>query len=301
MKKVNDISINRQTTIEQLLEEYKKAGGFVAKGIADGFSTLKDISRYDIRVLSFPACIVATGIRGLIKDCVKKGLFNLIITTCGTIDHDLARSFRPYLQGSFMADDVKLRKEGISRLGNIFVPDKSYGEIIEKRLQPILEQIYKEKKTLSTYELCWEIGKQLNKDSILYWAWKNKIPVIVPGITDGAVGFQITLFRQDRPDFNVDVWLDEKFLLSKMLGKEKKGALIVGGGISKHHVIWWSQFSGGLDAAVYVTTAVEWDGSLSGARTREAISWGKISPKAKHVTIEGDATVILPLLLSPFL
>ena len=31
----------------------------------------------------------------------------------------------------------------------------------------------------------------------------------------------------------------------------------------------------GLDYAVYVTTAQEFDGSLSGAIAREAISWGK--------------------------
>ena len=38
------------------------------------------------------------------------------------------------------------------------------------------------------------------------------------------------------------------------------------------------------------------DGSLSGARTREAISWGKIRPNAPHVTVEGEASVLLPLL-----
>ena len=74
------------------------------------------------------------------------------------------------------------------------------------------------------------------------------------------------------------------------------GALIVGGGISKHHLIWWSQFRGGLDSAVYITSSPEWDGSLSGARIREGISWGKLKEKAKYVTIEGDATVLLPLM-----
>ncbi|RLG75510.1 MAG: deoxyhypusine synthase, partial [Thermoprotei archaeon] len=73
---------------------------------------------------------------------------------------------------------------------------------------------------------------------------------------------------------------------------------ILGGGISKHHTIWWNQFKGGLDYAVYVTTAVEWDGSLSGAKTREAISWGKIKTSARHVTVYGDVTVILPILAS---
>ena len=52
---------------------------------------------------------------------------------------------------------------------------------------------------------------------------------------------------------------------------------------------------------VYVTTAVEYDGSLSGAQTREGISWGKIKEKADNVTIEGDATIILPIIVSALL
>ena len=75
------------------------------------------------------------------------------------------------------------------------------------------------------------------------------------------------------------------------------GALIIGGGISKHHAIWWSQFRDGLEIAVYVTTAYEYDGSLSGALTKEAISWGKIKPRGKHVTVHGDATIVLPFLI----
>lgn len=77
---------------------------------------------------------------------------------------------------------------------------------------------------------------------------------------------------------------------------ETSNALMVGGGISKHHVIWWNQYRGGLDSAVYITTAPEHDGSLSGARLREAISWGKMRPEAPHVCVEGDASLLLPLL-----
>jgi len=63
------------------------------------------------------------------------------------------------------------------------------------------------------------------------------------------------------------------------------GALILGGGISKHHTIWWAQFSGGLEYAVYISSANELDGSLSGAKTKEAITWKKIRKNAKHVNI----------------
>ena len=79
------------------------------------------------------------------------------------------------------------------------------------------------------------------------------------------------------------------------------GALMIGGGISKHHTIWWNQFKDGLDYAVYITTAPEWDGSLSGARMREAVSWGKVKGNAKYITVEGDATVLLPLIAAALL
>ena len=39
-----------------------------------------------------------------------------------------------------------------------------------------------------------------------------------------------------------------------------------------------------------------YDGSLSGARLKEAISWGKIRPEAEQIVVEGEASLILPLL-----
>lgn len=304
MRKVEDMDVSKDTTLGELSKEYGKSGGFTSKKLADGISILGDILKCDIRFLSFPAAMISTGTRGLIKEMARRKMFDIIITTCGTLDHDFARCFEDYYHGSFDADDSQLHKQKINRLGNIFIPNRSYGEIIEEKLQPVLSDIYANgKRQLATYELCREIGSRINdKNSILYWAAKNKIPMIIPGITDGAFGFQLAMFMQDHRDFMVDVFKDERFLLDKMFGsRQKSGALILGGGISKHHVIWWNQFKDGLDYAVYVTTAVEYDGSLSGARMREAISWGKLKEKAKHVTIEGDATLILPLLAGPFL
>ena len=60
---------------------------------------------------------------------------------------------------------------------------------------------------------------------------------------------------------------------------------MIGGGISKHHTLWWNQYREGLDYAFYITTAQEFDGSLSGALVREAISWGKVTQIAKQSTL----------------
>ncbi len=85
--------------------------------------------------------------------------------------------------------------------------------------------------------------------------------------------------------------------LSGLVFKAKKsGAFMLGGGISKHHTLWWNQYRDGLDYAVYVTTAQEFDGSLSGALVREAISWDKVTQSAKQTTIHVEITTMLPFL-----
>jgi len=309
LKPVRDMKVRGSLTLRELIEQFKSCGGFVARELAKGEEILERMFRDNCtRFLSFPACVIATGLRGVIKDAIKKKLFDVVITTCGTLDHDLARIWKNYYHGTFFADDRELAKRGIHRLGNVFVPKESYGVILEKKLQKMLPRIYRrvKGKDISTCELIWEIGKEIAnekkaEESIIYWCWRNKIPVFVPGITDGCVGTQLWIFWQDHKDFKLNVLRDEQMLSDIVFTSRKLGALVIGGGISKHHVIWWSQFIGGLDYAVYVTTAVEYDGSLSGAQTREAISWNQIRNKAKHVTIYGDATVLVPLLLAKFL
>jgi deoxyhypusine synthase len=233
-----------------------------------------------------------------LKELVKRKLVDVVVTTCGTIDHDVARCWKDYYRGSFLMSDAKLRDKGINRLGNVLVPNESYGVIIEQKMQGLLQSLWKEGiREVSSSHMCREVGKRIcNESSILYWAAKNSIPVYVPGITDGAVGYQTWLFSQDH-DFKLNLLKDSGELSEIVFNAKRSGALLIGGGISKHHTLWWNQFKDGLDYAVYISTADEWDGSLSGARPREAVSWGKISEKAKTMMIEGDASLILPLMV----
>lgn len=300
MKAVKDFKIPGEISANQLMRQMEESGGFTAKSIAVGTNILERMIKDEdsLNFLSFPACILATGTRGIIRDMVKKKWFGVLVTTCGTLDHDLARCFKDYYHGDFALNDKQLHKHGVNRIGNILAPNESYGDIIEKKMSLILNEICAEGvKELATYELCWEIGKRLDENSVLYWCWKNNVPVIIPGITDGAVGYQIWQFSQDH-NLKINVLKDEKLLSDMVWPAKKSGALIVGGGISKHHVLWWNLFKNGLDYAVYITTAVEYDGSLSGARPREAMSWGKIREKAKTATIEIDATIALPLIFA---
>ena len=298
---VKDIKVKKGMTVNDLVKMMGESGGFTSQKLADATDIVEKMFKNKdcLRILSFPACIMATGTRGVIVDMVKNGYIDLIITTCGTLDHDLSRTWKAYYKGDFMMDDAMLRENDVSRLGNVLVPDECYGLVLEEKLAPMFEEIFKDTLSLSTHEIIDQVGARLdNEDSLLYQCHKHNVPIFVPGITDGSFGCQLWMYYQMHRKLRIDLFGDEQ-MLSEMTDEAKEtGAIIIGGGISKHHVIWWNQFRGGLDYAIYLTTAQEFDGSLSGAQIREAVSWGKVKPDAKKMTVEGDATISLPIILA---
>lgn len=303
-RRVVDIKIEAPMTVDSLVRGMKGSGGFTAKKLADAVDIIEAMVRKEdcTLFLSFPACVMATGTRGPIVELVKRGLVDVIVTTCGTLDHDLARTWKSYYHGDFFMDDQRLRKEGISRLGNVLVPDSSYGLLLERKLIPMLGEILEGRDSISTRELIDAVGSRLrSEESLLYWCHRNKVPVFVPGITDGSFGSQLWMYWQTHRELKIDLFRDEQELSDIIFEAKETGAIVVGGGISKHHVIWWNQFRDGLDHAVYLTTAQEYDGSLSGARVREAVSWGKVKATADHVTVDGDATITIPIIVASLL
>ncbi len=301
---VKDLTIKGNTSIVKIFEEMSQSGGFESRNLADGLNILTSMisDKKCLRFLSFIGAIVSTGLRGIIKDMIRNQWFDVVITTCGALDHDIARYYSNYKEGSFALNDKELANQDIHRLGNVLVPLKSYGPLIENKIQTFLEKAYKEgKREMSTADITKMIGNHLGENSFLYWAFKNDVPVIVPGIMDGAVGSQIWLFTQKHRDFKLNLTADADLLSGLIFKAKKSGAFMIGGGIPKHHTLWWNQYREGLDYALYVTTAQEFDGSSSGALVNEAISWGKVSQNAKQTTVHAEATTILPFLYSALL
>ena len=92
---------------------------------------------------------------------IDNNMADVVVTTCGTLDHDIARVLADYYHGDFAMDDTLLREEGVNRLGNVLVPDDSYGIPIERWLQPILEELYDKKKHWAPWEIWYELGLRI--------------------------------------------------------------------------------------------------------------------------------------------
>ncbi|MFA5105593.1 MAG: deoxyhypusine synthase [Candidatus Micrarchaeia archaeon] len=272
-----------------------------ARAILSGIKAEKEKGKTTV-YLGFTANMVASGARGMIAALVESGLADVVVTTAGAIEHDIIKAHEPYLIGDFDVDDAQLHKKEINRIGNVFVPTQRYVlfERIFNRVTPSCVQ--KHGDMISPSEFARECGEYIgankkDKHSFLMHCTQKDVPVFCPGITDGAIGLQTYFYKQKNRKFGIDVTKDMKALADITLNADSTSAIILGGGISKHHIIGVNILRGGLDRAVYLTTAAEWDGSLSGAKTREAISWGKIREKSSHAHVYGDVTINLPMLM----
>jgi deoxyhypusine synthase len=297
MADVGDFSARGDTTVRELVGMMGGCG-FQATNVRDAADTIRLMRKEGATVfLAYTANLMASGLRGVLTGMVEGGLVDAVVTTGGSIDHDIIRSYRTYALGGFGEDDVRLHRRGINRIGNILVPNSRY-ILLEKKMRSVYSGMYANKKTFTPAELADHVGSMLPESSFLAACHRRKVPVFCPGLVDSAVGMHLFFFRQTHRDFVLDQAGDMQRLYDIVFAAKRTGGIILGGGIAKHHTIGANLLRGGLDYAVYVTTAQEYDGSLSGARPSEAKSWGKIQEGGKAVTVHADATIALPLIIA---
>ena len=248
--------------------------------------------------LTFTSNMVTSGLRGFFAQMIKLKMAHVIVTTAGAVEEDIMKAIGEKFEiGTFNADDTELHEKGINRIGNLYLSNESYMRF-EDTIMPMLKQLYDKKIRWTPSELIREIGLMLkDEDSILYQAAKNNVPVFCPAITDAGLGFHLWLFQQKYPDFVIDVVQDFKNIVLSTSHDEIKGVIALGGGVSKHHAIQATLLNGGAEYAVYITTAREHSGSVGGATTKEAKSWGKVKDDADIATAIGDATIYFPLVM----
>ena len=277
--------------------------GFQGTNLAQAMEVVRVMLREQAMIfLVYTSNMISSGNREIIKYLVKHKKVQVLVTSAGGIEEDIIKCLKPFVLGQFEASGRMLFEHGINRIGNVFVPNDRF-TYFDLFMQEFLLEMYekgkKEGKIFTPHELIREIGLKINDErSVLYWAAKHDIPVFCPGLIDGSFGDMIFFFKQSHPDFYVDVAGEIKAIVDLTLNADKTGGIILGGGISKHFALNANIFREGFDYVVYINTAQEFDGSDSGARVEEAITWGKVRPDALHVKVYCDATIAFPLLVA---
>lgn len=296
---VKGFALKPGITAEELVAAYSSLG-FQASHLGKAARVVEKMQREKATIfLAFTSNMVSCGLREIIAQLCERKLVHAIITSTGSIEEDVMKCSAPFMLGSFGADDEEVKANGMNRIGNIFVKDEQYAEF-EKLHLAFMEEMYAKhggKMCMSQYVE--GLGSKLSdKNSFLYWCARNKIPVFLPGPLDGAMGDHFYFFNKShaKKPFVIDAAEEVRRFYDLVLGTEKAGGVILGGGIAKHHLIGAAILRNGLDYAVYLSTGTEGDGSLSGARPREAVSWNKLRREEDSAFVEGDATLTFPLL-----
>ena len=298
MKKVKDLRWKKGINVNELVSQLGSVG-FQSSEMKKAVDVILKMRKNGAKIyFTYTSNMVTSGLRGFFAQLVELKLVDVIVTTVGGIEEDIMKAKKEdFIIGKFKPDDVELYEKGVNRVGNLFIRNESYLKF-EDSIGKMLLDLYKKKPRWTPSEIIYELGKKLDdKNSILYQAAKNNIPIFCPGITDGAFGFHLFMLQQKHDDFVVDVVQDFKNILFSTSQDDKKGLISLGGSISKHHAILACLLNGGLDYAVYLTTAHSSSGSMSGATTEEAKSWGKVKDESDVSTVIGDVTITFPLIM----
>ncbi|CAL1541552.1 unnamed protein product [Lymnaea stagnalis] len=275
----------------------------VAQDIPDVPTTSGGRRRTNCTVmLGYTSNMVSSGNRDIIRYLAQHNMIDCIVSTAGGIEEDFMKCFSSFYMGEFKLKGSDLFEKSHNRTGNLLVPNITYCKF-HAWLNPIIDAMVEEQRNGSEWtpsKLIWRMGKEINNpESIYYWAYKNKIPVFSPAITDGAIGDVLFFHRHMHSDYSLklDLVADIQAINDLALFSVNTGVLILGGGIIKHHILNANIFRYGTDFCVYVNTGNEFDGSDAGASPEEAVSWGKIKVTCKPVKIFADATLVLPILV----
>ncbi|CAD6590579.1 MAG: Deoxyhypusine synthase [Tremellales sp. Tagirdzhanova-0007] len=302
--------LSRPIDLHDLLRSYETVG-FQATGLARAVQIIEEMRKRRLDqnepltlFLGYTSNLISSGLREIIRFLAQHRLIDCLVTTAGGIEEDFIKCLGSTVLGDFHLDGTELRRKGLNRIGNILVPNSNYCAF-EDWVIPILDQMVAEQEgpngtKWSPSSVIHRLGKEINhEDSIYYWCQKNDIPVFCPALTDGSLGDMIYFhtYKSASP-LNIDIVADIRRLNDMSVHAKKAGMIVLGGGVCKHQIANAMLFRNGADYAVYINTGQEFDGSDSGARPDEAVSWGKIRAGAESVKVYADATLVFPLIVA---
>ncbi|RDL33949.1 Deoxyhypusine synthase [Venustampulla echinocandica] len=325
-QKVEELDFNkfagRDITVDDLLSGMNHMG-FQASSIGEAVRIINEMRAWrdpetDAKTtifLGYTSNLISSGLRGTLRYLAQHNHISAIVTTAGGIEEDLIKCLGDTYMGSFSTSGASLREKGLNRIGNLVVPNDNYC-LFEDWVVPILDTMLAEQEASKSNdpsgdgsdEINWtpskvirRLGKEINDErSVLYWAYKNNIPIFCPALTDGSLGDMLYFhtFKASPKQLKIDIVEDIRKINTIAVRAKRAGMVILGGGVVKHHIANACLMRNGAESAVYINTAQEFDGSDAGARPDEAVSWGKIKVGADSVKVYVEATACFPLIVA---
>lgn len=302
----------KRTSISRLLRDMADTA-YQGRALGEAYKILVDMIKDPDTVifLGLAGSMSTAGMWKIIKWFVEKRYVDVIVSTGANISEDIyeAMGFK-YYKGSPLVDDQELLKHKIDRFYDVYASEHDYRKMEELIKEFILT--LPENSVHSSAEFLYLFGRFLDErdiDCTVSAAYRSGVPVFSPALVDSGYGIAAILALREGHPIAIDMVRDFDQIVEIGLRAKKLSAIYIGGGVPKDYVnlVTVAQtllaekkgirdYYKPLEYVVQITMdAPQW-GGLSGATLEEAVSWGKVSPKAKKKVVYVDATIALPLL-----
>jgi deoxyhypusine synthase len=294
----------------QLLENMSGIS-FQGRNLSTALSIWKEMLKRNMVIFfGLAGAMIPGGLRQIIVYLIKNRMIDCLVSTGANLFHDLHESLgRYHFIGDHKVDDLELKKAGIDRIYDTYAKEDEFrktDEFIKKfALSLGFERSY------TTREFFHSLGKKLSrvkkKEGVISSAYRAGVPIFCPAIGDSSYGIALVELAKDKDKmFQFDVIKDALEISNLVLWAKATGVIYIGGGTPKNFIqqaeviasLHRKSTNHGHNYAIQVVVDAPHWGGLSGCTFSEAQSWGKIHPQARMVTVNSDATIALPFLVS---
>lgn len=306
---INQVDVTTATSVESLVDSMKGMS-FQARSLGMCATVwenmLTDPSRPTV-IMGLAGSLMAGGLRRTIRDIIRHGLVDVIVTVGSQPYQDLyAARGHNFWRSSPEADDLLLREHFLDRLYDTIVDEEKFRET-DEYLATVLEDL--EPGSYTSRQILAFLGQHFESvdDSWVAEAYRQGVPVFAPALNDSSLGIgmvsrYVAAKRAGRAYPTIDPIRDAYELAQMKFKSEKTGVIYVAGGVPKNYIQQTEVISeilghnpGGHQYAIQLTTDAPYWGALSGCTFQEAQSWGKIAADAKFSQSYVDVTIGLPL------
>ena len=283
---------------------------FQARNLAQAVRIWRSMIDDDTTIfLGLAGAMVPAGMRNIIRHVVENRMVDVIVTTGANMFHDVYETLgSPHWQSVPGGMDVELGRRRINRFYDVLAPESDFADAEEFVVS--FAQTLPSDQPITTREYFQRIGEALapmaKEEGILTAAAKAGVPIYSPAIGDSVHGLAITTARvRTGHRLMFDIIGDVMETSHIALTSKKTGVIYIGGGTPKNFIqqaevaayIYGREVPGHKYGIQITMDQPQW-GGLSGCTFEEAQSWRKIAPDADFVTLNVEATVALPLIVS---
>jgi deoxyhypusine synthase len=295
-------------TADQVLTRMERIS-FQGRNLATAHRIWLKMLQDDVTIfLGMAGALSAGGLRLAVAHLIEHRYIDCLVSTGANLYHDLheTRGQHHYV-GSPQADDAALAEDRIDRVYDTYASEEEFCSN-DAWIADFATTL--ERRSYTTREFLHLLGghlwKKTGRDGILTAAYRANVPIFCPAIADSSIGMGLSQARQKQTGAGyIDIIGDIVESANLVIRRPRTASIVLGGGTPKNFINqasvqaeFYSDQVGGHRYALQIVTDVPHFGGASGSSLEEAQSWGKLATDSARVSVQSDATIALPILLS---